>query len=49
MLRPKKLEIQNVMTVKILKKPQTERRKMEPNPSKERAMHEEDNPNLSLF
>jgi hypothetical protein len=39
MLRSKKLEIRNVMTVKTLKE-------MEPNPSKDRAMHEGENPSF---
>jgi hypothetical protein len=46
MLRPKKLEIRNVMTVKILKRPKIECREMEPNPSKDRAMHEGNNPSF---
>jgi hypothetical protein len=48
MLRPKKIEIRNVMTVKIPKKKKTkiECREMEPNPLKDRAIHEGDNPSF---
>jgi hypothetical protein len=44
MLRPKNLEIQNDLTVKTRKKPQTECHEIDPKMSKDRAMHEGDNP-----
>jgi hypothetical protein len=46
MLRPKKLEIRkkNVKTVKEPRKPKCH--EIEPNPSKDRAMHEGDNPSF---
>jgi hypothetical protein len=40
--RPKNLEIRNAMIVKILKRPKTVSREMEPNPSKDSAIHEGD-------
>jgi hypothetical protein len=43
MVRPTHLEIQNVMTLQIPKKPQADRRDMEPNPSIDRVMHGVDN------
>jgi hypothetical protein len=46
MLRPKKLEIRNVMTVKIPKQTQKECREMESNPSKDRSMHDGNNPRV---
>jgi hypothetical protein len=46
MLRPKKLIIRNVITVKIPQIHKLESREMDPNPSKERAMHEGDNPSF---
>jgi hypothetical protein len=36
------------MTVKILEKPKIECREMEPNPSKDRVMHEGNNPSFKL-
>jgi hypothetical protein len=46
-LRLKKSEIlQNVKTVKEPIQTKTESQEIEPNPSKDRAMHEEDNPSF---
>jgi hypothetical protein len=44
MLRPKKFEICNVMTIKTPNRHKMECHEMEPNPSKNRAMHDGDNP-----
>jgi hypothetical protein len=46
MLRPQKLEIQNVMTIKIPKKHKIKCSEMETNPSKDRAMHGGDHPSF---
>jgi hypothetical protein len=48
MLRPKYLEIWNVTTVKTREKntPKSECLELEPNPSKDRAMKEEDSPSF---
>jgi hypothetical protein len=42
MLRPKKLKIRNLMTVNIPRRPKIECCEMEPNPSKDRAIHDGD-------
>jgi hypothetical protein len=46
MLRLKKLEIRNVMTVKIPKRTKIGCCETEPNPSNDRALHEGDNPSF---
>jgi hypothetical protein len=48
MLRPKKVgnPKKNVKSVKVPIKTKTESHEIEPNPSKDRAMHEGDNPSF---
>jgi hypothetical protein len=46
MLRPRNSEIPNVLTVYTGIKPQTEYCGMEPNPSKDRVMHEGNDPSF---